>query len=124
MAEFFDEARDSVMIDTLSFAQHGKVYAVAFCETNKCLDVLRQAETAKPKAGTKKVRPDSRIQADAVHDFFDIRAEFFRQIGNHIGVGNLQREERIRSMLNQLRAIDCGDHPSGSFHRGARAVMY
>src|SRR5579864_7586413 len=124
MAELFDEARDSLVVDALRFTKHGKVYAVAFGQAHKCLDVLGQAEAAKPEAGTKKVRADSRIQTDAVHHFLDIRAEFFRQIGNHIGVGNFQREERIRSVLDQFRAIDCGDHPSGSFHRGARAVMY
>jgi hypothetical protein len=65
------------------------------------------------------MRADARVQADAVEHFLDVRAELFREIGNHIGVGDLERKERIGGVLDEFGAVDRGGDPSRP--RGGRA---
>src|SRR5579864_419117 len=105
------------MIDTLCFAENGEVHAISFREADKSLEILGEAETAEPEAGTEEVRADARIQTDAVQDFLDIRAELLGEIGDHVGVRNLEGEEGIRGVLDELGAIDRGDEP-GRWVRG------
>jgi hypothetical protein len=48
-----------------------------------------------------------------LRDFLHIRADFFAEIGDDVGVANFQGEERIGGMLDQFCAVDGGDQEVG-----------
>ena len=56
--------------------------------------------------------------------FLDICAYFFAKIGDHVGVADFQREERIRGVLDELGAVDGRDEEFGFAARGARSVVH
>ena len=41
--------------------------------------------------------------------FIYVRADFFAEVGENVGVADFQREERIGSVLDEFGAVDCGD---------------
>ena len=59
---------------------------------NACKSLGRQ-NPPKPSPARRKLVADARIFPHGAHDFFDVRAELLGQIGDHIGVGNFQREK-------------------------------
>jgi len=66
----------------------------------------------------------TRIQSHRVRHFLHIRADFLAQVGNHIGITDLQRQERVGGMFDQLGAIDCGDEQVYCISRRARPIVY
>ena len=44
-----------------------------------------------------------------MRDFVDVRADLFTKIRDDIGIADFQREKGIRSVFNQLGAVDSGD---------------
>ena len=58
------------------------------------------------------------IEPHGLRDFFHIRADFFAEVGDDVGVADFQGEERIGGMLDQLRAVDGGDQETV----GCRAI--
>ena len=79
-----------------------------FADRDERGDVLRETGAAIADAGVEKIAADPAIHADAVRDFFDVRAARFADGGDGVDVGNLQREERIGGVLDQLGAVDVG----------------
>ena len=77
----------------------------------KGLQVLRQAEAAEPKSRIQKCGPIRGSSANGANHFLNVSAQFFRQVRHHVGVRNLEREERIGSVLDELGAVDRGHEP-------------
>src|SRR2546429_356415 len=56
--------------------------------------------------------------------FLDVCAYFFAKIGDHVGVTDFQREERIGGVLDELGAVDGGDEEFGFAARRAGSVVH
>ena len=56
----------------------------------------------------KELRADAWIKAHGMRYLLDVRANLLAKIRNDVGVADFQRQERVRSMLDQLRAVDGG----------------
>src|SRR5438270_7962276 len=75
-----------------------------FGQTNKSLYVLGQTESSKAKAGVKKMGADARIKAHSARYFLHVAPEPLTEVGNHVGIGDLQTEKRVGGMLDQFGA--------------------
>src|SRR5690348_215359 len=99
-SDFLNEPADAFLIHAFGFAEDGEVHSVLLRQSYEGLKILRQAEAAKSEARMQEMRTDTRIEADAMHYLLDIGAELFREIGDHVGIGDLEREKRIGGMLD------------------------
>ena len=62
---------------------------------HESLQIFGQAESAKAQTGPEEAGADSGVHAHRANHFINVGAQPFRQVGNHVGVGNLQRQKRI-----------------------------
>src|SRR5260370_10184741 len=76
---------------------------------NEGLHIFRKAEAAKPESGAKELAANPRIQSHCMSNLFYVCADSFTKIGDDVGVADLQREKRVRCMLDELGAVDGGD---------------
>ena len=56
--------------------------------------------------------------------FIDVGANFFAEVGNHVGVTYFQREKRIRGVFYKLGAIDGSDQKRSFVFGGALALVH
>src|SRR2546430_9286266 len=56
--------------------------------------------------------------------FLEVCAYFIAKIGDHVGVTDFQREERIGGVLDELGAVDGGDEEFGFAARRAGSVVH
>ena len=63
----------------------------------------------KPKRRIQKSAPDALVHAHAVGHFLHVRAGRFANDRDRVDVGDLQRQERIRRVLDQFGGIDVRD---------------
>ncbi len=63
----------------------------------------------KPMPALRKRRPMRSSKPDAVGHLLHVRAGGFADGGDGVDVGNLQREKRIRRVLDEFGGIDVGD---------------
>src|SRR5438874_4296207 len=124
VADLLEEQIDAALVDLLGVFEHVEVHARTLREADKRLNVFGQAEAAKTESRAQKLRADARVEAHGMDDFLDISANFFAQIGNHVGVGNFQGEERIGGVLDEFGAVDGGNDQFWRFRRGAAAQMH
>src|SRR4029077_679770 len=110
-------------VDLFRFLEQGEIHSGALGEVHKRLQVFWQAESTEAQPGMQKARPAARIHAHGSSDLSDIGAEALGKIGHHVGGGNFQREKRVRSVLDQLGAVDSGHQPGGSWSGGAGGSM-
>src|SRR5579864_6158337 len=75
-----------------------------FRQSNKSLYVFGQTESSKAKSSIEEVRADARIKTHGVRYFFHVAPEPLTEISNHVGIGDLQTEERVGGMLYQFGA--------------------
>ncbi len=57
-------------------------------------------------------------------NFLDVCADFFAEIGDHVGIADFEREKGIRGVLDELGAVDGGDEKFGLVARGAGSVVH
>src|SRR5260370_37315991 len=57
-------------------------------------------------------------------NFLDVCADFFAEIGDHIGIANFERKEGIRGVLDELGAGNGGDEKFGLVARGAGSAVH
>src|SRR4029077_3006072 len=105
-AHFFQEPVDSLLVHSFRGLQNVEVYAHRGRQMHERLKILGKTETTKSQARPQKLRADSWVETHGVRYFFHVRADLLAKIRDHVGVADLQRQERIRSMLDQLRAVD------------------
>ena len=67
---------------------------------------------------------NARIKTHGVSHFIDVGANFFAQVGNHVGVTYFQREKRIGGVFYELGAIDGGDQKRSFGFGGAFALVH
>src|SRR2546430_14876512 len=91
---------------------------------NESLNVLWETETTVAQPGFEKLSADAGVESHGVGDFFHIRADFFAEIGNHVGITDFQREKRIGGVLDEFSAVDSGDEELGFAARGTRSVVH
>ena len=125
LVDIFEEAVDALFVDALGSFEDLKIDADGSCEMHEGLEgleIFREAEAAEAQASTKELAANAGIEPHGLRDFFHIRANFFAEVGDNVGVADFQGEERIGRMLDQLRAVDGGDQERGS--RAIRAEMF
>src|SRR5258708_37776322 len=91
---------------------------------NERLHVLGKTETSIAEACVEELAANARVEAHGMGDFLDVGADFFAEIGDDVGVTDFQRKKRIRSVLDELGAVDGGDEEFGFVARGAGAVVH
>ena len=123
LANFFDEQIDAALVDLLGFFEHVEIDAGMFGEADKSLNVLGQAEAAEAKSRIQELAADARIEPHGVDNFLNIGSDSFTQVGNHVGVGNFQGEERVGGVLDEFGAVDGGEHELGRFRGRAAAQV-
>ncbi len=76
-------------------------------------DVFPETIPTVSDAGIEERPTDAAIQAHALGDLRDIRADPFANLRHRVDKRNLHRQERIRGVLDQLRAFHVGHHDGG-----------
>ena len=128
-ADLVQEAVELVEVDLLHFLQQAEGLAEGFGDVDEGLDVLREAGAAVAEAGVEEGSADALVHADAFSDLFDVGAGSFADVGHGVDVGNLEREERVRGVLDQLGRVDVGDENGSDerlvnlLHVGQRALV-
>jgi hypothetical protein len=112
--DLFEEAVDALFVDALGSFEDLKIDADGSCEMHEGLEIFREAEAAEAQASTKELAAKAGIEPHGLRDFFHIRANFFAEVGDDVGIADFQSEERIGGMLDQLRAVDGSDQERGS----------
>src|SRR5271163_1928458 len=102
---FFQETFDALFVDAFRDFQDFKVHTYRRGKVNECLNVLRKAKAAKTQSGLEELRANARVKAHSVRHFLNVCADSFAKVSDHIGVTDLQRQERVGSVLDELRAI-------------------
>src|ERR1700730_18779550 len=87
------------------------------------LHVLRKTKAAKAQSGLEELAADAWIKTHRVGHFVDVGANFFAEVGNHVGVTYFQRQKRIGGVFYELGAIDGGDQKSSLVFGGAFALV-
>ena len=90
---------------------------------NKGLKSFGKQKPPNPRPAFKNCAAYAWIKSHRVSHFFHIGANFFAQIGDHVGVADFQRKKRIGSMLDQFRAVDGGDQERCLMIGRTRAVV-
>ena len=121
LAHFFDELIDAALIDGSVSLSSVKSTPWLSARCDERLNILGQAESAKTEAGIQELRADARIQSHGASHFLDVAAQTFAEVGKHIGVGNLEAQERVRGVLDQLGAGDGGDQKCRAACRAGRS---
>src|SRR6266704_692789 len=113
LANFFKKTIDALSVDAFGGLQDVKVHADGRRQVNESLNVLRETETSIAEAGLEELSTDTRVEAHGMSDFFHVGADFFAEIGNHVGITDFQREKGIRGVLDELGAVDGGNEKLG-----------
>ena len=101
------------LVDLANFMEQLEVDAALLRHPVKCGHVFGKAGAAVAQPGAQKLGPDAAVQAHARGDVLDVRVHGFGQIGHRIDERNLQRQESIRGVLDDLRALRRGDQQLG-----------
>ena len=88
-----------------------------FRDFDEGAEVLGKAAPAEAQRRIQEAASDALIHTHAVGHFLHIRARRLAQHRDGVDVGNLEREKRIRRVLDQLRRIDVR-HDDGGVERG------
>src|SRR5579863_1541942 len=119
----FEEAVDALFIDALGGFKNVEVHADGSCEMHERLQIFREAESAEAESSLQKLPTDARVEAHGVSHFIHVGADAFAKVGEHIGVADLERKERIGSVLDQFGAVDGGDEKWRVSGGGAAVLM-
>src|SRR5258708_12656715 len=113
MADFFKIAVDALFVDAFSGLQDVEVHSDGSRQVDESLHIFWKTETAVAESGFEELSADARVEPHGMGNFLDVCADFFAEIGDHIGIANFERKEGIRGVLNQLTAVNFADQQSG-----------
>src|SRR5208337_3754216 len=102
-----------VLVDSFDLFKEGKGNAERFARRDKGGYVLREAGPPVTESGIKELAPDPFIRADSFGDLFYIGPARLTDGRDGVNVRDFQSQERVRRVLNELGAIDVGDHDRG-----------
>src|SRR6266436_395177 len=122
---------NALFVHALSGFQDFKVHSDFGGQVNEGLYVFRKTKTAVAESGLEKLSANTSVETHSMCDFLDVRADLFAQIRDDIGITDFQRQKGIRSVLNQLGAVDGGDQEfrlvsqrTGSIVHGASKSLF
>src|ERR1700674_2855671 len=124
LADFFKIAVDALFVDAFGSLQEVKVHSDGSRQVNESLYVLRETETSIAQSGLEELAADARVESHGMGNFLDVCADFFAEIGDHVGVADFEREEGVRGVLDELGAVDGRDEEFDFVAGGAGSVVH
>jgi hypothetical protein len=92
LVDLFEEAVDALFVDALGSFEDFEVDGLGSCMMHEGLKIFWEAEATEAQTGTKELLADARIEAHGTPDFLHIRADFFANVGDKVGVADFQGE--------------------------------
>ena len=94
------------MVDFFDFLKEREGNSEVLADGDEGGDVFRKAGAAVADAGVEEIAANALVRANAVGDFFDIRAAGFADAGDGVDVGNLKGQKGIRRVLDEFGRVD------------------
>jgi hypothetical protein len=98
-----------VVVDAFDGLEELEIVPQFLGDADESAQVLREAETAEADAGVEEVLADAAVEAHAERDLLDVGLGQLAKAADGVDEGDLGREERIRSVLDDLGALDVGE---------------